>query len=146
MEGVPPYLGRAQGRMAGRCQARKKNGQKCRADAQKGSQFCVFHDPARAGDGQRVRRAGGLSRSRPAAVLPVDTPDIPLTNTQEVSALIGDSINQLRRGQLDPRVANAVGYLANILLGALQQGPLEDRLARLESSIGIRAKGADTKC
>ena len=121
-----------------RCQARKKNGQKCQADTQKGSPFCVFHDPARVADGKRVRRVGGLNRSRPAAVLPMNTQDVPLSNTQEVSALIGESINQLRRGQLDPRVANAIGYLANILLGALQQGPLEDRLARIETSLGIK--------
>jgi hypothetical protein len=43
----------------------------------------------------------------------------------------------VRRGQLDPRVANAMGYLASILLGALQQGPLEERLQRLEATLGL---------
>ena len=39
--------------------------------------------------------------------------------------LLGESNNQVRRGQLDPRVANALGYLPSILPGALQQGLLE---------------------
>ena len=68
-------------------------------------------------------------------MLAVDTPDNPLRNTQDVSTLLAESINQVRRGQLDPRVANSVGHLASILLGALQQGPLEERLARLEAAL-----------
>jgi hypothetical protein len=46
---------------------------------------------------------------------------------------LADSINRLRRGQLDPRLANAMGYLASVLLKALENGRIEDRLARLES-------------
>src|SRR5689334_12886821 len=51
------------------------------------------------------------------------------------STLLAEAINQVRRGELDPRVANSVGHLASILLGALQQGPLEERLARLEAAL-----------
>ena len=43
----------------------------------------------------------------------------------------------MRRGQLDPRVANAEGYLASILLNALDQGPVEERLSRLEATLGL---------
>jgi hypothetical protein len=68
-------------------------------------------------------------------VLPADAPDNPLRSTQDVSSLLGESINHVRKGQLDPRIANAVGYLASILLGALQQGPLEERLARIEAAL-----------
>ena len=57
-------------------------------------------------------------------------------NSQDVANLLGESINQLRRGQLDPRVANAMGYLAGILLRALEQGPMEERLAHLEAILG----------
>ena len=80
---------------------------------------------------------GGINRSQPAIALPPETPDHPLNNVHDVSLLLGHSINQVRRGQLDPRVANAVGYLASILLGALQQGPLEERIQRLEATLGL---------
>jgi hypothetical protein len=56
--------------------------------------------------------------------------------------LLGESINQVRRGQIDPRVSNAVGYLASILLGALQQGPLEERIERLEVTLGLGSSQA----
>jgi hypothetical protein len=72
-------------------------------------------------------------------VLPFDTPDHPLGDTNQVSALLADSINRLRRGQLDPRVANAMGYLASVLLKALESGRIEDRLAHLEAV--VRGKG-----
>lgn len=106
-------------------------------NAQSGKHLCVFHDPAKAAAGRRARRLGGINRSRAAAALPCETPDHPLNNVHDVSLLLGHSINQVRRGQLDPRVANAMGYLASILLGALQQGPLEARLSRLEATLGL---------
>jgi hypothetical protein len=85
-------------------------------------------------EGRRARRAGGISRSRPAIVLPSDTPDHPLESIKDVSALLAESINQLRRGQLDPRVGNAMGYLTGVLLHSLEQGALEERVAKLESA------------
>jgi hypothetical protein len=94
--------------MANRCQFRKKDGKRCGANAQPANGLCVFHDPARASEGRRARRAGGITRSRLAVVLPADTPDHPRGNTTDVSALLSDSINRLRRGQLDPRIANAI--------------------------------------
>jgi hypothetical protein len=125
--------------MAKKCEFCKKNGERCGADAQTGKSLCVFHDPARASEGRRARRAGGITRSRLAVVLPADTPDRPLGNTTDVSAFLSDSINRLRRGQLDPRVANAMGYLTSVLLRSLEQGPIEERLAKIEATLAANA-------
>ena len=122
--------------MTKKCEFRRKDGKRCDANAQAGKNSCVFHDPAKAAEGHRARRAGGINRSRPAAVLPTEIPDNPLHSTQDVATLLAASINQVRRGQLDPRVANATGYLAGILLKALEQGRTEQRLAHLESILG----------
>ena len=130
--------------MGRKCGFGKKNGDRCDADAQIGKSLCVFHDPARAADGRRARRAGGIRRSRPAAVLPSDTPDHPLNNTKEVSAFLADSINQLRRGQLDPRVANGMGYLTSVLIRALEQGPLEERMAKIEAALSKTANSKES--
>lgn len=128
--------------MGPECRFRKKNGSKCDATAQTGKEVCVFHDPARVSDGRRARQAGGIHRNRAAAVLPFDTPDYPLGNTKEVSVLLSDSINRLSRGQLDPRVANAMGYLTSVLLHSLEQGPVEERLARIEAALPANAQQA----
>ena len=123
--------------MATKCEVQKTDGKQCGANAQRDKEVCVFHDAARAAAGRRARRLGGLNRNRPAAVLALDTPDISLTSTREVCLFLGESINQVRRGQLDGRIANTIGYLANILLGALHQGFLEERVSRIEAALDL---------
>lgn len=66
-------------------QFRKKNGSRCTANAQPRNGLCVFHDPTRANDGRRARRAGGLTRSRSAATLPSETADYPLSDSKNVA-------------------------------------------------------------
>jgi hypothetical protein len=82
--------------MASKCQFRRDGGTRCGANAQSGKLLCVFHDPAKAAAGRRARRLGGINRSRGATILPLETPDNPLRNTQDVSVLLGESINQVR--------------------------------------------------
>lgn len=131
------YLDREVKQMKQKCEFRKKNGQRCGADAQSEKTLCVFHDPAKAAADRRAKQLGGINRSRMEAAQPPDTAGHPLNNVHDVSLLLGQSINQVRRGQLAPRVCTAVGYLAGILLSALQQGPLEKRLQRLETTLGL---------
>ncbi|HZW96317.1 MAG TPA: hypothetical protein VFF64_25450 [Candidatus Eremiobacteraceae bacterium] len=114
--------------MTKKCECPKKNGEKCGAYAPTGKSVCIFHDPAREADGRRARRAGGLRRSRAVAVLPSATPDHPLGNPKEVSGLLADCINQLHRGELDTRVANAIGYVTSIHLRSLEQVSAEAKV------------------
>lgn len=123
-----------------KCQFRKKDGSRCRANAEATNGLCVFHDPEKAADGRRARRAGGITRSRVAAVLPPNTPDCPLEDPRDVSNLLADSINQVRSGQLDPKVANTVGYLGSVLLRSLEQGRTEEASPNLEDSVAKNPK------
>ena len=124
-----------------KCKARKKNGDRCEADAQIGKNVCVFHDPERISDGDRARRAGGIQRSRHIAVLPTCTPDLPLANASDVSTMLADCMNRVRRGELDVRVANTIGYFASIQLRCFEQGILEERLRNIENNIGLATQG-----
>jgi hypothetical protein len=67
--------------------------------------------------------------------LDATAPDVRVENCQDVVLLLSQTINQVRKGQIDPRVANAVGYLANVLIRATEQGELEKRLAELEALV-----------
>jgi hypothetical protein len=82
-----------------------------------------------------ARRTGRAARSRPAKVLEPDEPDLPLEGVRDVTRLLADTINRVRKGQLDPKIANTVGYLAGIMLRSFEVGELEDRLSRLEGAI-----------
>jgi len=52
----------------------------------------------------------------------------------DVSGLLEETINRVRRGLFDLRAANAIGFRAGILLKALDQR-LEERVAHLEAVI-----------
>jgi hypothetical protein len=62
---------------------------RCGADAQTNKTLCVFHDPARMSDGHRARKAGGIHRSRAAAALPADTPDLAPSETKSLNEECG---------------------------------------------------------
>jgi hypothetical protein len=118
------------------CAATKPDGAGCQAAALPGSQFCFFHDPAKATARHEAQSAGG-SKNR-MRTLPVDAPEVKVQDGADVVQLLSDTINQVRRGEIDPRVANAVGYLSNIVLAASGQSELENRLAELESLLKAR--------
>jgi hypothetical protein len=75
--------------------------------------------------------------------LDADAPDVKIESCQDVAILISETINQVRRGELDPRVANAVGYLANVLIKAVEQGDTEKRLKDLEAAVKTKGRTDD---
>jgi hypothetical protein len=123
------------------CRAKKPDGSSCQAAALPGSEFCFFHDPDQADERQAARSFGG-SRNR-MKTLSADAPDVKVESCQDVVRLISETINQVRRGQLDPRVANAIGYLANVLIKAAEQGDMEKRLADLEAVVNRQGQTSD---
>lgn len=115
------------------CQAKTADGSSCQAAALTGSDFCFFHDPDRAADRREANAAGG--RQGKMKTLDADAGDIRVESCQDVVKLLSDTINQVRKGDLDPRIANAIGYLANILIRAAEQGDHEKRLEDLEAAV-----------
>lgn len=114
-----------------------RDGKRCRAYAQEGSKYCFMHDPAKSSDRRKAQKQGGRARTATLAkaVLPKDTPDISLSTPQEIQQLIASTINQVRRGEIAPQIANAVGYLVNIGIKAIETGDIEERLKRIEEAL-----------
>ncbi|MFY9585380.1 MAG: hypothetical protein WAR21_12915 [Candidatus Acidiferrales bacterium] len=75
--------------------------------------------------------------------LAADAPDVKVEDCQGVVRLMSATINQVRKGQIDPRVANAIGYLANVLVRAVEQGELERRITELEALLKGRSQAPD---
>ena len=116
----------------------KKTGDRCNAIATTGSKFCFFHDPNKKKAANDARRSGG-ERGK-AATLPPDTPDIEINSPEAIVGLLSDTVNQVRKGLIDSRIANAIGYLSGMILKAREQGELEDRLKAIEDHLN-REKG-----
>ena len=108
------------------CEHVKPDGNRCRARALPASAFCYFHDPARAEERAQSCRKGGQTRSKKAAVLPQEA-DAPLASVADVVGFLGTTANQVRRGQLDCKVGNCLGYLGSVLMRGIQEGELERR-------------------
>ena len=115
------------------CKAKKDSGERCKARPLSGSRYCFFHDPARARERRAAQKRGG--KRHKLAVLPSETADFPTETANDVVNLLGRTINQVRRGEIDPRIANAVGYLSGIILKAREQGDIEERLAKIEKVV-----------
>ena len=120
-----------------RCRYIRTDATQCKANAQTTSEFCYFHDPSLERERAEARRTGGIARTRKPALLPF-APIRKLDTVSDVIKLLGETINQVRRGELDLRISNSVGYLSAILLGAIEKGSLEQRLAALEASTAQR--------
>ena len=118
---------------SGQCAAIKTDGETCHANTMVGSPWCYFHDPETAEERIAASRRGGQKNS--PATLPHDTPDFPLATAADASALIGRTINQLLRGDVDSKIANAVGYLVTIKIKVTDTEALERRVAALEAAL-----------
>lgn len=120
------------------CQMTNEEGQPCSAPPMRNSNFCFFHDPDKAQQRESARRAGGIERSRPIAVLSADTPDVSLKNHAQVLELLPDLVNRTLKGEVDPKVIHAVTALLNILMKALELSEVEKRLNALETLLRQR--------
>lgn len=115
------------------CEFIKDSGERCKAKPVSDSKFCFFHDPNKSEEQKMARQKGGYARR--SATLPKNMPEFEIKGAEEVVRLLSVTINQVRRGELDPRVANAVGYLSGIILKANEQGEIEKRLKQIEEIV-----------
>jgi hypothetical protein len=101
-----------------RCAHMKADGQRCKAPAMRNSDLCFFHEPGKAQERAAARKAGGIRRAGHAVVLSADTPDIELTSPAQVAGLLAETINQVRRGELDCKIAYVIGHLSELQMKA----------------------------
>jgi hypothetical protein len=122
------------------CKARTKAGDSCPAPAvQRG--LCFFHaNPDKLSE---LGRQGG-SKNRHADTGDCDLQHRQLKTIADVSALLEETINRVRKGPFDLRAANSIGFLAGILLKGLERGRVEERLDDLEETMAGN-KQADTE-
>jgi hypothetical protein len=117
------------------CKAQTKAGGMCAAPAVERG-LCFFHaHPEKLAE---LGRQGGKSNRR---WNPADgnVSKIPLKSIADVSGLLEETINRVRHGPFDLRAANAIGFLASVLLRSLEQGPIEERMAKIEATLAANA-------
>jgi hypothetical protein len=119
-----------------RCQYTKDDGERCRAAALIGEEFCLFHSPGRAEEVEEHRRLGGVRRRRERAVAAAydylglrTIPDI----LRVLESAVTDTLS------LDNSVGRnrTLAYLVEIARRC-QESDLEHRVQALEAALRNR--------
>lgn len=108
-------------------------GKQCGASAMRGSQYCYFHNPSISSEDKlEAQIRGGQNRS-----LRVSEPLslIKIRNANDITELLIDTINKVRMGELDCRIANTIGFLTGITLKSFEISALEERVDKIEKTI-----------
>lgn len=94
--------------------------------------FCFLHNPDISEDEKREAQSkGGKANHKvQASLAPIN-----LKQTKDVVSLLETTINDLRAGTLDVKVANGVGYLAGQLVKAMEVSELEKRVEGIEKML-----------
>lgn len=102
----------------------------CQARPMQGSEFCYLHNPSISEDEKRDARSRGGKENQ--IVLKTPLPPLKLTNAKDVIVLLQDTINGVRSGELDVRIANCLGFLTDKLLKAYEVAELNDKVDAME--------------
>ncbi len=96
------------------CAGKTKLGQPCRGHALTGSKFCFFHDAASRLERLAAQSKGGRNRSHLELITTLPNSDFDLREPESSAALLNFVVNRLVRGQIEPKVACAIGYIVGL--------------------------------
>lgn len=108
------------------CNFVKPNNESCEAHAMHKSQFCYLHNPSISQEEKRDSQSRGGKENQ--IVIKTPLPPIKLTNPKDVIVLLEDTINAVRGGEMDVKIANCLGFLTDKLLKAYEVGELSDKV------------------
>jgi hypothetical protein len=121
-----------------KCQAITQNGAPCSAYAVADSDYCFHHDPACGAQRHAARSKGGRARHG-RHIGPVgQAPPVTLETMADVAVLLRRTINQTLQLENSLQRARTIGYLAGLVLKALEMSTLEERVAALETAFERR--------
>lgn len=100
-----------------------------------GAEYCYRHNPdISEADKREASIAGGKARQVLNNADPVS-----LRNVTGIVELIESNINEVRSGNLDPKVSNAIVQNINALLKVYELAIADTRIRRLEQQAGIES-------
>jgi len=116
------------------CAFLKPNGERCRANPLRESNYCLMHDPQHAAEVAEARKLGGLRKRREAAL--VGAYDLEGLNSLAVLERVLE-IALLDTLGLDNSLnrSRTLGYLVGIGTRLRQEGETEERLRALEAAV-----------
>ena len=114
-----------------KCEYIKQNNSRCGANAMTDSKFCFRHNPDTEVERNIAVLRGGYALKKNNSSLP----PMKIEKSQDVVLLLVDTINKVRGGEIDTRVANCLGVLSGHLIKAMELSELEKRVETIERVI-----------
>ena len=115
-----------------KCKSIKPDGYQCEANAMSNG-YCYIHNPDVSLDEKKEIQARGGKANLITVTEPLQP--IIVTKPDDVVNLITDTINKVRAGEMDIRVANCLGVLSGQLIKAIELANTSQRLAIIERVI-----------
>ena len=111
------------------------SGLQCGSWAMDNKNYCFSHDPDSVEKKLLASTKGGLAR-----VIQVDVPleVITIATPGDVASLLASTINDVRTGILDLRVANTIGYLSGVLIKALEIAEVDRKIEAVRAILVAR--------
>ena len=114
-----------------RCDFKKANGARCRANAMARSSYCFLHNPEVEEEKKLAILKGGYSPKQSEKPLP----PVEIKKVDDILALIEDTINRVRTEPMTHQKANCIGYLANIALKVFETSELGEKIDKINQLI-----------
>ena len=121
-----------------RCRHVHPSGRPCGGFAIAGSGFCFAHAPEQAAKRDAARRRGGQA----GRVTTLPESSVTVRSLGDVVALVEATINDVRTGRVDVKVANSLAILTNVAIRAIERSDLEARLEALEAVLAPEPRHA----
>ena len=113
------------------CKFIKQDNNQCEANSMQENEFCFTHNPeTKEAKHQAVIKGGNSPKKNYNPLTPVE-----ISDSRSVVKLLATTINEVRQGEIDLRVANCIGYLAGHLIKALEVSEIESRMETIERVI-----------
>jgi len=114
-----------------RCEYIKIDKKRCSANAMKNSKFCFTHNP----DMKEQKRAAVIKGGKMSKKNHSFLPPIVLNQSKDIVDLLATTINEVRGGLVEIKIANCIGYLSGHLIKAIEIADLEERVSKIEQTI-----------
>lgn len=116
-----------------KCKFIKDNETLCNASSMENSSYCYLHNPDIPEEDKLNAQSRGGKANKIKIIEPLSS--IKLTTSNEVVLLLEDTINRVRSGEMDLKVANCIGYLSGHLIKAFEVTQLHQRIELIEKVV-----------
>ena len=116
-----------------KCKYIKSDGSKCGANAMGGGDYCYHHNPDITNKEKKESQSKGGRAN--AMIIKKPLSPVKLSKPKHIVILLEDTVNRVRSGEMDAKIANCIGVLSGQLIRALDMADISQRVEKIERVI-----------